>query len=116
MLSGNLKIEEYKALIYTDPHNSAGPIEEKDFHQLMSRLKAELRNSGLPLTTLADLAVSNMHYTVEGDDSLGYKITAKVLAQLVMTSMSSATARATKLLASPWPIRLHRGPVFSGAA
>ena len=75
MLSGNLKIEEYKALIYTDPHNSAGPIEEKDFHQLMSRLKAELRNSGLPLTTLADLAVSNMHYTVEGDDSLGYKIT-----------------------------------------
>ncbi len=41
----------------------------------MSGLRVTLASSGLPLETVADIALSNIHFTLEGDDSLGYKIT-----------------------------------------
>ena len=40
----------------------------------MSALTSQMAATGLPLVTIADMAVSNMRYTVDGDDSLGYKI------------------------------------------
>jgi len=41
---------------------------------MMSTLRSQLRGSGLPLLTIADMSISSMRYTVEGNDSLGYKI------------------------------------------
>lgn len=74
MLSGNLKIEQYRSFMYSDPQNPEEPLDPKKFEQMMSTLKLQTGSTGLPLVTIADLAVSNMHYTVEGDDSLGYKV------------------------------------------
>ncbi len=74
MLSGNLTIEEFRSLMYADPQDPEEPLDQKQFQQMMSKLKAQIGSAGLPLVTVADLAISNMHYTVEGDESLGYKI------------------------------------------
>ena len=74
MLSGQLTLEEFKSMIYIDPKDSDATQDEKQFHEMMAGLKSQMAATGLPLVTIADLAVSNMHYTVDGDDSLGYKI------------------------------------------
>jgi tetratricopeptide (TPR) repeat protein len=71
MVSGNLTLDEFKSLTY---ENSADSINAEQFQQMMSTLKDQLSSSGLPLITVADLTISNMHYTVDGDDSLGYKV------------------------------------------
>ena len=42
---------------------------------MVATTRSQLGSTGLPLITIADLALSNMHYTVDGNDSLGYKIT-----------------------------------------
>ena len=70
MLSGNLTFDEFKSLTYPGPDADFG---QQQFDQMMSTLKGQLGDS-LPLINIADLAVANMHYTVDGDDSLGYKI------------------------------------------
>jgi len=74
MLSWNLTLAEFKSLLYEGTKDSEGLPDQKQFQQMMSKLKLQLGNSGLPLVTVADMAVSNMRYTVDGDDSLGYKI------------------------------------------
>jgi tetratricopeptide (TPR) repeat protein len=74
MLSGQLKIEEYKSFVYVDSKDPEDAMDEKKFQQMMSTLKMQTVSTGLPLVNIADLAVSNMHYTLEGDDTLGYKI------------------------------------------
>ena len=70
LLSGKLTQEEGEFLIY----NFASTVDEKQYKQMMTQLKLQLGASGLPLTTIADIAMSNMRYTVDGDDSVGYKI------------------------------------------
>src|SRR5258706_15368041 len=42
---------------------------------MMSMLRSQITSSGTPLINIADTVVSNMHCTVEGDDSSGYKVT-----------------------------------------
>jgi tetratricopeptide (TPR) repeat protein len=74
MLSGRMTLEEFRPLIYADPQFPDEPMDQKQFQQMMSALKLQLGNGGLPLIVIADMAVSNMHLTVDGDDSLGYKI------------------------------------------
>lgn len=74
MLSGRLTLEEFKSMLYVDPKEADATEDEKQFHDMMSELTSQMAATGLPLVTIADLAVSNMHYTVDGDDSLGYKI------------------------------------------
>jgi tetratricopeptide (TPR) repeat protein len=74
MLSGRLTLTEFKSLLYVDSQGSGEAVDEKQFQQTMATLKSQLAGTGLPLLTLADMAISNMHYTVEGDDSTGYKI------------------------------------------
>jgi Flp pilus assembly protein TadD len=74
MLSGHLTLEKFKSFVNAGAPNSM-EAQDKEFATMMSKLKFQMRATGLPLTTIADLAVSNMHYTVDGDDSLGYKIT-----------------------------------------
>ena len=41
---------------------------------MMAVLRSQKAATGLPLVTIADLAVSNVRLTVDGDDSTGYKI------------------------------------------
>lgn len=74
MLSGRLTFEEFK-MLNNDPSSESAQEEKEDFDRMMSQLKLELGAAGLPLTVVADMAVSNMRYTIEGDDSVGYKIT-----------------------------------------
>ena len=74
MLSGKLTLAEFNGLTYADPQTSDAPLTEPQFQAMMSSVKGQVQTTSLPITTIADLALSNMHYTVGGDDSLGYKI------------------------------------------
>jgi TonB family protein len=74
ILDGTLSFEHAKTLVYIDPRNPDAN-DEKGFNEMMSSARAEFKNTGLPRAILADLTLSNMHYAVEGDDSLGYRIT-----------------------------------------
>lgn len=72
--NAKLTIDEFKPLAYRTPYDD-DDFDPKPFQLTMMHVQAELRSTGLPLTTLADMTLSNMHYTIDGDDSLGYKIT-----------------------------------------
>jgi len=74
MLSGALTLEEFRSLLYIDPLASDGIPSQEQFDRMMSTLRSQMQSTQLPLTAIADLAVSNMHYTVDGNDSLGYKL------------------------------------------
>jgi tetratricopeptide (TPR) repeat protein len=73
MLSGKLTLDDFKLLTYYGEQDSDS-LDSKQFQQMMSTLRSQVGTSGLPLVTIADMVVSNMHYTVDGDDSSGYKI------------------------------------------
>jgi tetratricopeptide (TPR) repeat protein/transglutaminase-like putative cysteine protease len=73
MLSGQLTFERALPLMYVSPEESDEILDRKQFDQMMSTLRAQIGDA-LPLISVADLAVSNMRYTVDGDDSVGYKI------------------------------------------
>jgi len=75
MLSGNLKLDEFKSMLYMPSEASTEPVDEKQFKKMMSMLRSQITSSGTPLVNIADTVVSNMHCTVEGDDSSGYKVT-----------------------------------------
>jgi len=74
VLSGKLTLEEYRSFIYEDPEFPNDPIEEKQFQETMSTLKSQESNAEFSLVTIADLTMSNMRYTIDGDDAVGYKI------------------------------------------
>jgi len=74
MLSGTLTLDGFRSLTYAASKDPNDTMDQTQFKLMMSTLKSELATTGLPLMTIADMAVSNMHYTVDGDDSLGYKI------------------------------------------
>jgi len=75
LLSGNMKLEDLRSLIYLNPENKEEVIDAKEFDKIMSKLRVQLAGAGLPLNSIADTVISNMHCTVDGDDSLGYRIT-----------------------------------------
>ena len=76
MLSGRLTLEEMTSLTYVDPQTPDSSMDKEEFKAMMSSLTGQMKAAAdLPLATIADLAVSNIHYTVDGDDSIGYKIT-----------------------------------------
>lgn len=75
MLSGNLKLEELKSLIYIDPENTTESFDQKEFENMRSKTEFQSSSSGLPQAVVADIAVSNMQCTPEGDDASGYKVT-----------------------------------------
>jgi len=74
MLSSELTLDEFRLLLYIDPLATDDVPTQQQFDQMMSTLHAQMESTQLPLTAIADLAVSNMHYTVDGNDSLGYKL------------------------------------------
>jgi len=73
LLSGNLTLKDFEHLSYQIPSGKHEDLDEKEFTQMVSKLRSELGRS-FPLVTIADLTLSNMHYTVDGDDDAGYKI------------------------------------------
>lgn len=75
MLSGDLRLDEFKSMLYRPSETSAELVDEKQFKKMMSMVKAQLTSSGTTLINIADTVVSNMHCTAEGDDSSGYKVT-----------------------------------------
>jgi len=66
-------LQEFKSLIYFDPH-AEDDFDQKQFDHLLANVRAQMRAVNLPLPVVADMALSNMKYTVDGDDALGYKI------------------------------------------
>jgi tetratricopeptide (TPR) repeat protein len=72
MISGKLTLDEYRSLVYDD--NQGKQPDQKRFAQMMAQVKGGFAASGMPGATVADLAVSNMRYTVDGDDVEGYQI------------------------------------------
>jgi tetratricopeptide (TPR) repeat protein len=74
LLSEKMTIEEFRSLSYTDSQFPGDPMDQKQLQEMMSLLKLQLGSTGLPPVTVADMAVSNMHFTVDGDDSVGYKV------------------------------------------
>jgi tetratricopeptide (TPR) repeat protein/transglutaminase-like putative cysteine protease len=75
LLSGDLKLDEFKSMLYMPPGTSTEPVDEKQFKKMMSMVKAQLASSGTPPINIADTVASNMHCTAEGDDSTGYRVT-----------------------------------------
>jgi len=72
LFSGKATLPEFKSLIYVDPQTD--DFDEKHFQEMMSTFRAQMQVAALPLPVIADLTISNMKYSVDGDDSLGYKI------------------------------------------
>lgn len=76
LLSGQATRNGVKSLVYLDPEDSDNELSEDQFQKLGASIKGQLRD--FPLVTYADLALSNMHMGVEGDDSLGYRINVEI--------------------------------------
>jgi tetratricopeptide (TPR) repeat protein len=75
MASGKITFEEFRSLMHNDPDMPPNEtLDQKQFQEILGTLRLQLSEAGLPLVTLADLGTSNMHYTIDGDDSVGYKI------------------------------------------
>ncbi|MBI3474419.1 MAG: hypothetical protein HY010_01710 [Acidobacteria bacterium] len=75
LLSGTMKLPEYKSMLYGGVQSNGELPDEKQFQELMSKLKVQLSATGSPLVNIADTVVSNMRCTVDGDDASGYKLT-----------------------------------------
>ena len=75
LLSGNLKLPEYKSMLYGGLQANGELPDEKQFQTLMSKLKIQLSATGSFPVNIADTVVSNMRCTVDGDDASGYKLT-----------------------------------------
>ena len=73
MLSGRLTYAQARKLTFVDPNENEAE-NEKEFHKTMATMKSTLGAMGVPLLTVADMAVSNMRCTLDGDDNVGYKV------------------------------------------
>jgi len=78
IFNGNLSFEQAKNLIFLDPLNPDAN-DEKAFKDMMSSVRRQLQSTQFPLPVIGDLTLSNMKLTVDGDDSLGYKVTVESL-------------------------------------
>jgi tetratricopeptide (TPR) repeat protein len=70
LLSGNLTLKEFAPLLYKEDQ-----VDEKQFEQMASSLRSQAGAFSFPREAIADMALSSMRFTVDGDDSVGYKIT-----------------------------------------
>ena len=75
-LGRNANYETTLAFMSKSALKSQNPAEDKDkYRQIAFQIKGQAAKSGLTPASLADIAISNARYSVEGDDALGYKIT-----------------------------------------
>jgi transglutaminase-like putative cysteine protease/Tfp pilus assembly protein PilF len=49
--------------------------DREEFRRQMFQLRTQMEKSGLPLEVLGDIALANTTFSVEGTDSLGYRVT-----------------------------------------
>jgi len=73
MFSGKITMQQFRSMIYIDPLDD-DDLDQKQFDEMMATFRAQMEAAGMPLPVIADLALSNMKFTVDGDDTLGYKI------------------------------------------
>jgi len=73
MFGGHPRWQEFKSLISIDPLYE-DDLDEQHFQGMMATFRSQVAGAGLPLPVMADLALSNMKITLDGDDSLGYKV------------------------------------------
>jgi tetratricopeptide (TPR) repeat protein len=74
MLSGRLTVDEERSLLYHGSQVGQKHLDQGRFQQINFILQSHLGGAGLPGTTVADVALSNTHYNVEGKESSGYKV------------------------------------------
>ena len=74
MLSGKLTYSDYQSISHQAPDFGEEPLDQEQFRQVMGKMDILLSGASLPRAAIADLAVSNMRLTVEGDDSVGYDV------------------------------------------
>jgi transglutaminase-like putative cysteine protease/Tfp pilus assembly protein PilF len=68
--------EQIRRLISKDVLRSFDSKKDKeDFRRAMYQLRVELERDGVPLDVIGDVLLTNSRYSVEGSDSLGYKVT-----------------------------------------
>ena len=78
LFSGATDPRKFTAFIAKEVQESSDlndPEEMKEFRQMIFSLRGVAAKSGMPMETLGDIALSNAHYSTEGNDSTGYKIT-----------------------------------------
>jgi tetratricopeptide (TPR) repeat protein len=73
-LSRNTKLDDFKPILSKFAMTQSDFSDNAAFQRTMAGLRVKLGSTGLPLETVADIALSNFHYSLEGDDNLGYRI------------------------------------------
>jgi tetratricopeptide (TPR) repeat protein len=75
LLRGELQLDRLKSMLATDVPGLPDLPGDVEFRTTMAQMKSQMRAAGLPLKTVSDIAIANLRYTVNGDDSKGYKVT-----------------------------------------
>jgi tetratricopeptide (TPR) repeat protein len=74
MMSETLNLAEYKTIFYSVPKLGDTSLDDKQVKQRVDQVRFQVASSGVPITTVTDIVISNMRLTVDGDDSVGYKV------------------------------------------
>ncbi|HKF23313.1 MAG TPA: DUF3857 domain-containing protein [Candidatus Angelobacter sp.] len=74
-LSQSPTIDDFKPVMSKYAMMQSDFSDNASFQRSMSGLRVKLGATGLPPETLADIFLSNLHYSLEGDDNSGYKVT-----------------------------------------
>lgn len=53
--------------------------DQEDFRRYMFQLRMQVERGGMPVEVVGDIALNNIRYTVEGSDSIGYRITVEAM-------------------------------------
>jgi hypothetical protein len=73
--SRNSKLDDFKPILNKFALAQSDFSDEAALQRSMSEVRVKLGSTGVPLETLVDIVLSNVRYSLEGDDDLGYKIT-----------------------------------------
>jgi tetratricopeptide (TPR) repeat protein len=80
MFGGTLDWEKFKALMSKEVLQSSDVMDgQKEWQAGIFHLRSIAAKSDLTLETMADLALSTAHFSQEGDESLGYKVTVQTV-------------------------------------
>lgn len=76
MFQDDFKVSDINSLMSKNVRDSSGTDEEKKYFEKLSfLLRSQAERSQITADTLMDVAVSNAHFSTEGDDTVGYKVT-----------------------------------------
>lgn len=68
--------DQIRRLLSKNALRASDPTKDKDdFRRTMFKLRLQLERNGVPFEVIGDIVLANSRYTLEGSDSLGYKVT-----------------------------------------